>query len=402
MEKRELQFMDGKSSKFWRIELDGACHTVTYGRIGTEGTSQTKEFSSPAEARKSHDKLLSQKLAKGYVDAASGGAAGGGAAAGAGDEVPFIAFPCTTGSNGTGSHASNFMGLRVSRFSAGKKPGDPKKTAYFFGSDYENDTFTEDLEAFLESDVAAEARALVLGPWAEELYDVSSAEAVKLLVANAKKLPKLAGLFVGDIVQEENEISWIHQCDLSPLFAAFPKLLLLRARGGQDLALSKAKHVGLRALALETGGMNASVVRSILSGDFPALEYLELWLGTEEYGGTCTVEDLQPLFKGKKFPKLRYLGLRNCDFVDDIATVVVNSPLLQRIETLDLSLGTLSDVGGRALLQLPKDSSLKKLDLSHHFMSKQLMKELKGLKLAVDVSEAESPDDEWRFVAVGE
>lgn len=399
MEMRSLQFMDGKSSKFWRIELEGASHTVTFGRIGTDGTSQSKEFASPAEARKSYDKLLSQKLAKGYVDAAGDA----GATAGNGDEaVPFVAFPCTTGAEGTCSHASNFMGLRVARFNAAKKPGDPRTTAYFFGSDGENDTFRGDLDAFFASDVAAETRAILLGPWAEELDGVDSSEAVKTLVANAKKLPRLAGIFVGDIIQEENEISWINQSDLSPLLTAFPKLQLLRVRGGQNLSLSNAKHAMLRALALETGGMDASVLRSILSGDFPKLEYLELWLGTDEYGGSCSVEDLQPLFTGKKFPNLKYLGLRNCDFVDDIATVVVNSPLLNRIETLDLSMGTLSDVGGRALLKIPKDSSLKKLDLNRHFMSKQLTKELKGLNMAVDVSGALEPDDDFRFVAVGE
>ena len=189
---------------------------------------------------------------------------------------------------------------------------------------------------------------------------------------------------------------------LAPLLEAFPKLQILRARGGEGLVLSELKHGALRALALETGGMNASVVRSVLNGHLPELEYLELWLGTEEYGGTCTVEDLQPLFKGKKFPKLRYLGLRNCDFVDDIATVIVNSPLVQRLDTLDLSLGTLSDVGGQALVKLPANSSLKRLDLRHHFMTKQVTKELKKLSFAVDVSDAQDSEDDWRFVAIGE
>ncbi|HYG33205.1 MAG TPA: WGR domain-containing protein, partial [Clostridia bacterium] len=33
--KRELVYMDAKSSKFWNIELKGNSYTVTYGRIGT-------------------------------------------------------------------------------------------------------------------------------------------------------------------------------------------------------------------------------------------------------------------------------------------------------------------------------------------------------------------------------
>ncbi|MEL6186516.1 MAG: STM4015 family protein [Myxococcota bacterium] len=400
MKRRELQFMDGKSSKFWRIELDGASHTVTYGRIGTDGTSKTKGFSTAEDAEASFEKLVHQKLAKGYADASSESSAD--SAAGDDEAVPFMAFACTTGSQGTYEHATNFMGLRVRQHHAGKKIPSPEKYAHFFSSDYDTDSFGGDLDDFLGQDAALKARALVLGSWASEMYEVSSSAAVKKLTDAADKLSSLEGIFVGDIIQEENEMSWIKQSDVSPLLGAFPQLQLLRVRGGEGLALTEARHPGLRALALETGGMDASVVRSVLGGDFPSLEYLELWLGTEEYGGTCSVEDLQPLLAGRKFPKLRYLGLRNCDFVDDIAPVVVNSPLLERIQTLDLSLGTLSDVGGQALLKLSSAPSLERLDLSHHFMTKPMTKQLKALPFAVDVSDAQEDDDDWRFVAVGE
>lgn len=65
---RYLEYRDAKSQKFWHIRLDEAAHTVRYGRIGTEGQTQTKQFSSPAEARSSFDKLLNEKLKKGYQD----------------------------------------------------------------------------------------------------------------------------------------------------------------------------------------------------------------------------------------------------------------------------------------------------------------------------------------------
>jgi predicted DNA-binding WGR domain protein len=78
---RELVFQDGSSNKFWRIELEGSSHTVTFGRVGTQGQTQTKEFASEAEARKSYDKLVAEKLKKGYTD--SGASAGGSSAAAA-------------------------------------------------------------------------------------------------------------------------------------------------------------------------------------------------------------------------------------------------------------------------------------------------------------------------------
>lgn len=78
---RSLTFSDGSSNKFWTIELDGSSHTVTYGRIGTAGQTQTKDFADDAAAQKSYDKLVAEKLKKGYTDTASGTAASAGSAA---------------------------------------------------------------------------------------------------------------------------------------------------------------------------------------------------------------------------------------------------------------------------------------------------------------------------------
>jgi len=65
---RHLAYSDGGAHKFWKIELNGCSHTVTFGRIGTAGQTQTKEFADDAAARKAFDKLVAEKLKKGYVD----------------------------------------------------------------------------------------------------------------------------------------------------------------------------------------------------------------------------------------------------------------------------------------------------------------------------------------------
>jgi len=170
------------------------------------------------------------------------------------------------------------------------------------------------------------------------------------------------------------------------------------------LELKKPRHDKLRALALESGGLPVEVVRSVCISDFPNLEHLELWLGTGQYGGTSSVQDLQPILSGKLFPKLKYLGLRNCEYADDVAAVVVNSPIVERIETLDLSLGVLTDEGAQALLSLPEDGSLKKVSIHYNYVGKDLLKKLNNLKISIDTSKPSTmdEDDEWRFVAVGE
>jgi hypothetical protein len=190
------------------------------------------------------------------------------------------------------------------------------------------------------------------------------------------------------------------------LLAAFPKLQLFRVRGGTGLSFAKAKHENLRALGVETGGLSKKTIAEICQAKFPNLEYLELWLGDAGYGGDCQVSDLQPILTGKAFPKLKYLGLRNSEITDDIAGVIISSPIIKQLETLDLSLGTLSDEGGRALLKLPQNGNLKRLDLHRHFLTNPVIKELKKLPLTLNVADQEKPDDwgdgERRFVAIGE
>ena len=68
MSTREFLFKDATSDKFWKITLAGTSHTVHFGRRGTKGQEQTKTFGSQEEARDSCEKLVAEKLKKGYVE----------------------------------------------------------------------------------------------------------------------------------------------------------------------------------------------------------------------------------------------------------------------------------------------------------------------------------------------
>ena len=277
--------------------------------------------------------------------------------------------------------------------------------AYRICSDYDSgeSTFFERLETLLAQDRIGDLQALVIGAWQCDDSSRSSKRIVETLVAAKDQLTRLKALFLGDIIYEENEISWIEQSDVSPLLAAFPQLEVLRVRGGNSLSFSKITHKSLRQLIVETGGMQRSVLREICRCDFPSLDHLELWLGVDNYGFDGGVEDLQPILTGTRFPALRYLGLRNSEIVDNIAPVIVNSPVLKQLEVLDLSNGTLSDVGAQALLNLSPSLSLKKLDLSHHYMTNDMVNRLKKtLKCEVLADGANDPGEEWRSVVVSE
>ncbi|WP_081099191.1 ankyrin repeat domain-containing protein [Leptospira weilii] len=66
--KHHLTYKDDKSDKFWNIEVSGKSFTVTYGKTGTAGQTQTKTFGSEEECQKEAKKLLQEKLKKGYAE----------------------------------------------------------------------------------------------------------------------------------------------------------------------------------------------------------------------------------------------------------------------------------------------------------------------------------------------
>ena len=66
--KRIFEFSDDKSNKFWSIETNGNEFTVTFGKTGTSGQSQTKSFDDEAACEKEAEKLIREKTKKGYVE----------------------------------------------------------------------------------------------------------------------------------------------------------------------------------------------------------------------------------------------------------------------------------------------------------------------------------------------
>lgn len=69
--KRRFEFIEGNSAKFWEVSVAGSQVTVTFGRLGTSGQTQTKSLANSALAQKHADKLVRQKLGKGYVESSA-------------------------------------------------------------------------------------------------------------------------------------------------------------------------------------------------------------------------------------------------------------------------------------------------------------------------------------------
>ncbi len=301
-----------------------------------------------------------------------------------------------------GEHADVFDGKPVVDYEVGMTL-EPDTTNYRLRLEYDSEaSFDELLTDFLSADNVDRVTGVLTGAYSEEMYEESMAPVVEAIIAAAPRLPSLSGLFIGDITYEENEVSWIQQTDVGPVWTAFPKLRTFQIRGGEGLGLGDIAHDQLKTLIVQTGGMPREVLQALAAARLPELEHLELYLGDSNYGWTGTVSDIKALLQSDRFPKLKYLGLKNSEITDDIAELVSNAPIVTQLETLDLSLGTLGDAGAEKLLASENVKSLKKLDLSHHYMSDAMMERFSELPCEVDVSEQEHEEEWGRYVSIGE
>ncbi|MFF8727054.1 STM4015 family protein [Streptomyces sp. NPDC015171] len=315
-----------------------------------------------------------------------------------------------------GDNPHVFHGLPVYTFPDAEPERDlpePEGVAWRVAADvYDGDEEWEAVFArFLDTVDTTRVRALIVGAW-KEAYDTDPAAVIEALLAARDRLPALRAIFLGHMESEECEISWINQRDVTPLLAGFPDLEEFGVRGGSGLEFPALRHTALRRLTMETGGLGAEVVRGVGASDLPALEHLDLWLGTPDYGGDSEAADLEPILSGARLPRLRHLALRNSEMQDAVAAAVASAPVVARLESLDLSMGVLTDEGAAALLGGQPLTHLRKLDLHYHYVSEPLLDRLRqtlepaGVELNLDRDDAEEDEEEdgtvWRYVSVGE
>ena len=324
-------------------------------------------------------------------------------------------------------HLTAFAGLPVYEFhfadpaslAVGDVPEDVQNWAWRIALDgTDGVTFEEVFEAFVATVETSRVKALILGYWLAD-YDMEreSSSASEPLVSRAERFPALESLFIGDMISEQIEVSWIYQSDPGPVLAAFPRLREFGLRGTTNLTMEPIKHATLQELTFQGGGLPPEVVQAIGNSELPSLTGIELYLGERWYSGGATPEDLAAILQGRVFPQLRHLGLRDSSDQDDIVAALAHAPVVAQLESLDLSLGNLSDAGAAALLAGQPLTHLKSLDLHHHYLTEEMMQRiwaaLPGVSVNLDEQEqpdidseqAEDPEQdlrERRYIAVAE
>ncbi|BDD04340.1 STM4015 family protein [Aureibacter tunicatorum] len=303
---------------------------------------------------------------------------------------------------------THFYRKQVENFDPNKGIEDERKS-YRLTCEYDDDqqVMLDLIDKFCSDPKATSVNALVIGMWGEP-WDCSSEDTVKKLVENKDKLQQLEALYIGDMTFEDCEISWIIQSNVEAVFEAFPNLKLLKLRGGNELELGTVKHESLEALIIHTGGVGKSVLHSMAGAELPSLKYLEIWLGTDEYGFDGSVEDVKPLMKADLFPNLTFLGLQNSCIADDIAIAFAEQTLQETLKHVDFSMGVMTDKGMEVLMSSGVLNSLETLNVESNYLSEKILTEANNsLSLSLisgSQKEDEDEDDEdpWRYVDVGE
>jgi len=375
----ELIYQSDSSNKFWKIVVEGNKHTVTYGRVGTDGQSKTKEFADEAAALKDANKMKASKIKKGYKEAAA--------------KAMVV------------RDAYTLAGKPIKDSASTMNPATAVKLVCEFDDDIK---MVERLDRLSKFPNVAEMDTLVIGAWEDAGESGPVDKTLEKLIELKNSFSGLRHLFIGDMDSEECEMSWIQQTDYSNLYPHFPALETFGVRYGEGLKLGKINLPNLKNLIIETGGMDTEVLVDIANSDLPCLEHLELWLGTEDYGCTIEVEDIKRILNGD-YPHLKFLGLKNYYKQSELAQNLKGTALLKKIETLDLSMGILKDDGAEALYNNEELLKLKHINCRHHFISPEWQMKLKE-KFAtqnINLNDAEEAEDfgdgdMYYFVEIGE
>jgi hypothetical protein len=304
------------------------------------------------------------------------------------------------------SNLDTFLNKRVVDYSTKDGIQNPEQFVYRIRisyDDFDNGiTVLTLFDDFVKGPKAATVKEIIFGAFDYESSN-STESIVNKLVEYKGILKNLKAIFIGDITYEENEISWINQSNVGPVLEAYPELEHFQVRGGTDLSFGKIEHSNLKTLIIETGGMPPNVVTEVSNAHLPNLQRLDLWLGSDNYGFDSTIDDFASIISGKSFPNLVHLGLMNSEMQNEIAIAIAQSPILDQLGELDMSMGNMDDKGGEAILNSEGMKKLKSINLRHHYLSNDMMSKLSERFPDINLGEQEQADeDDDRYIEVSE
>jgi uncharacterized protein (TIGR02996 family) len=421
---RSFEYRDGKSNKFWSIDLQGNAFTVTFGRIGTTGQTQTKEFTDAAKAQKEHDKLVKEKLAKGYVETTA--AATGGSLRDA-LEAALVANPDDLASHSAyadylaeqGDPRGELIQVQLALEDEKKAPAERKRLQKREG---------ELLKAHARAWLGGLAPNLLdmeqrqWGPqtefrfargWIDRLQIVNLSAPLAEAFCRTPLLRLLRELLVVEHSYDEDEPTGLEELAAAPylgnvlLFQLGPEsnchingeqaVEFVRKMPRLEELRMYAHRVNTQELfALPMAHLRVLHVYHIY--DYPLdvlaankslgnLTTLALWphgLEPDDDHAYISFEAVRALVRSKHLKGLTHLHVYLSDLGDEGCAEIVRSGILKRLKVLDLWSGRVSDVGARALAACPDLRNLERLRIDQNYLTAEGLAALKAAGVPVE------------------
>jgi len=453
---RYFEFSEGSSNKFWEVSIKGTSVRTRYGKIGAKGQLTVKDFDSKGGAQKELDRLVAEKTKKGYAESGGGKVEATDVGIAKGDarnpalEKAILANPLDVEAYSVfadwlqeqGDPRGELMSLQLAHKDKAAQALIDKHPAYFLGplaehvvvhdSNSNNSrshlrTKEEEKEwqktaakAFLWRNGFIYRVRLSHDSYSDEKFEGDTVDILKdvfehpsgryvvelnfmsngdpnegdlqdlIDMVGKKAPPTVRKITFGDNI---DQISWHHTGNLGKMWKGVPNLEVLEIETGDfDVGAMDAPHLE-RAIFI-TGGLSKPCGKHIAAAKMPKIKHLEIYYGTENYGGDCTVKEVKPLLDRTDLKDLHYLGLKNSEFGNEMAKAVIGAKLVRQLKTLDLSKSTITDEGAQTLFD-GKDTlkHLECLDLSTNFLTKDGIKLVKGICKKVVTDDQQKPYD---------
>jgi uncharacterized protein (TIGR02996 family) len=427
---RTFEFVEGGSRKFWNITRLSNGFQVHYGRLGTAGQRQEKIFADEAKAQEEYDKIVAEKLKKGYTET-----------------TPVAERPPTTlrealevAIDENPSDLAAWMALADHL----AEEGDPRGELMQVQLALEDGKRTPAERAELterEAELLKKYRKDLWGElkswdknrvsvtWARGHIDTVKFEMMSWEHAQAmRKAPALRFLRVlaaeyFDSFHPEHEDELPEGLNPNRSHSAIG-LLVDAPFLGHLRELCLGEPVDFEEDTYSSNGLFAFGVIDLLRRT-PNLESFQLFgkgldlqrffglplphlrelvlyhereshpfgvLSKNEHMSNLQVLRIHPAHQWEDsvipqaeviafvhspfFPRLRELHLQASDLGDEGCQAIVESGILQRLKVLDLRHGCIQDAGARALLKCPDLAKLQRVDLSYNEISSPIVEEM--------------------------
>jgi hypothetical protein len=161
----------------------------------------------------------------------------------------------------------------------------------------------------------------------------------------------------------------------------------------------------LESFAVETGGLDSDNAKAIAFARWPGLKSLSLQIGSPNYDGDASIDDLRPILDAVGLPRLAHLGIKNCELTDDLVEPLAASRILPQLASLDLAMSTMSDDGAKTMYRFQKAfAHLEKIDLDDNFITDEGKRLLKSTNLNIKFGEQrdDEGDPDMRYASAAE